>query len=445
MPNNPAAATNDHTQPRRHSISRRSLLLGGTALAAGAAASRLGAPEASAQTGLGVEDAHAEIPLRFGPDGRFTIVQFNDTQDDHLTDYRTIEFMGRVLDAERPGLALINGDVITSGPQNPEQVYQAINNVVMPMESRDIPWAITFGNHDEDSVEDAGTGVFERQMADFVRTYRHNLNPPAGDRAFGHSDTQLLISGSAEPGTAQFAVWLLDSGNYMPGEFKDKAKEDLPHYDYIRPAQVEWYLKASRAAEERFGRKIPGLMYFHIPTYEHRDMWFGGPGKDGLIDHNAAADKHGIDGVKHEDVYFGSFNSGIYAAVRDRGDVLGIYCGHDHINSYHGDYYGVELGYCPGTGFAPYGLHDGTRDQHTLRGARIFELNENSERVYESTRLVFAKDLGADMVPAKQPIDAPLPLPDYVRMPEATPMPRPQDPATEDSPASSTRSSLSSR
>lgn len=406
------------------SFSRRALLLGGGVAAASAAVQAHAAPFAPAQPREG------GFPLRFGQDGKLRLVQFNDTQDGHLTDRRTIEFMGQVLDREKPGFALINGDVINGDPATPEQAFQAVNNVVMPMESRGIPWAITFGNHDEDSATEHGTGVMEPHIAEFVRSYRYNLNPPAGERAFGHSDAQLLVESSRTPGAASYAIWLLDSGNYMPQDFQDAAGDDLPHYDYIRPAQVDWYLELSREAEERFGAPVPGLMFFHIPTYEHRDMWFGGPEKSSLVDHSAAVDKHGLEGVKHEDVYYGSFNSGIYAAVRDRGDVQGIYCGHDHINSYYGDYYGVELGYCPGTGFGAYGLHDGTYDQHTLRGARVFELDENTERVYASTRLVFAKDLGADMAPAKQPIDAPAPIPDYVAVPAVTPTPvEPSEPS----------------
>ncbi|WP_026157032.1 metallophosphoesterase family protein [Corynebacterium capitovis] len=419
----------------RH-LSRRAILRGGGAAAVAAAMAGLGAP-ARAQTTMssmsslpglssiaessGTSDpgtTHpAALPLAFNEEGRFKIVQFNGTQDDHLTDKRTIEFMGKVLDREKPDFALINGDVITDGPTTPAEVYQAINNVVRPVEDRQVAWAVTFGNHDEDSVEAAGTGVYERHMADFVRQYKHNLNPPAGDRPYGHSDAQLLVAGSRERDVAKFAIWLLDSGNYLPEADPVQNNDDVPHYDYIRPAQIDWYLAASKETEQRFGRTIPGLMYFHIPTYEHRDMWYGGPANHAEVNHIKAKNTFGIDGVKNEDVYYGSFNSGMYAAVRDRGDVLGIYCGHDHINSYKGDYFGVELGYCPGTGFAPYGLHDGTWMQNTLRGARVFELNENSQRVYESTRLIFAKDLGIDMNPAKQPIDAPLPLPDYVNLP----------------------------
>lgn len=394
-------------------FSRRRILQGGSVFAAGSALSSLAVPGSSAET------PPLTAPLQFGQDGKFKIVQFNDTQDDHLTDKRTIEFMGLVLDQEKPNFALINGDVITDGPKISEQVYQAINNVVLPMESRGIPWAITFGNHDEDSMEKDNTGVDETKMASFVRQYRHNLNPEGLGREFGHCDEQLLVKSSRNADQAAFAIWLMDSGNYLPGGFSDQKHDDVPDYDYIRPPQIEWYVAKSRATEERYGKKIPGLMYFHIPTYEHRDMWFGGPANHEDAKHNEAAKNHHIDGVKNEDVYYGSFNSGIYGAVRDRGDVLGIYCGHDHINSFHGNYFGVELGYCPGTGFAPYGLHDGTWEQNTLRGARVFELNENSEKVYESTHVIFAKDLGVDMNPEKFPLKEPVALPEYIKLPQS--------------------------
>ena len=120
----------------------------------------------------GDNNGGTDMPLKFNGDGKFKIVQFNDTQDDHLTDRRTIEFMGKVLDQEKPDFALINGDVISSGPKTTEQAFQAVNNVVLPMESRKIPWAITFGNHDEDSMED-GTQANEVALLNFVRKYKY--------------------------------------------------------------------------------------------------------------------------------------------------------------------------------------------------------------------------------------------------------------------------------
>ncbi|WIM68238.1 metallophosphoesterase family protein [Corynebacterium breve] len=339
------------------------------------------------------------MSLSFSPDGHFRIVQFNDTQDTHLTDRRTIEFMEKVLDQEQPNFALINGDVISGGQGTNLEVYQSINNVVMPMESRGIPWAITFGNHEEDSTEQAGTTVFKPEMVSFVRQYEHNVNPEVVDKLPGCSNGQVLIDDA-------FAIWLLDSGRYISPRINAQSMQFMPIYDYIRPQQVQWFLEQAT--------KVPGLLFFHIPTYEHADMWNGGPGKNSEFDHYEAVNHYGIVGEKNEAVDYGAFNSGIFAAALERGDIVGIYCGHDHINSYKGTYYGIELGFSPGTGFGPYGFQG--EDKHRLRGARVFDLDANSSRVYQGTRLVLAKDLGLDMTPEKQPIAEPVEFPDYVRL-----------------------------
>lgn len=399
---------------RRDFLATSSLLGITAATAATSSASPATATAAQAAAAQAAASSPADATLSFNPNGFFKLVQFNDTQDDHNTDRRTIEFMGKVLDQEKPGFALINGDVIAAGPTTAEQVYQAINNVVMPMESRQIPWAVTFGNHDEDSAEEGNTGVRHAQMVEFVRTFRYNRNAPAASGGYGASNTLLLLRDAT---SARFALWLLDSGRYRPDAIAGQDADELPAYDYIHPAQIRWYTDRSDELAREAGRTVEGLMFFHIPTYEHRDMWFGGPYNDGLIDHNKAVSTHAIEGEKHEDCYVGAFNSGIYATAQARGDIRGIYCGHDHINTFAGNYFGIELGYAPGTGFAPYGLRDGTWDQNTLRGARVFEFSAADERVYTGNRVVFARDLGIDMNPVKQPVDAPTPFPDYVKLP----------------------------
>lgn len=419
---------------RRNFLASSSLLAAATTTAVASTSPAIAAPLAAAPQ-LAAKDN--SIELNFDRSGAFKVIQFNDTQDNHLTDTRTIEFMGKVLDEEKPGFALINGDVINGDPSTAEEVYQAINNVVLPMEERGIPWALTFGNHDEDSAEDNNTGVRHAQMVEFIRSYRHNCNAPAETGGYGASNTLLTLHDAHRP---RFAFWLLDSGRYRPDELGGQNAGELPSYDYIHPQQIQWYTQASDALAEQAGHTIEGLMFFHIPTFEHRDMWFGGPYNDGLIDHKRAVETHGIVGDKNEDVYVGAFNSGIYAAAQARGDIRGMYCGHDHINTYMGNYFGIELGYGPGTGFGTYGLADGTPKQHTLRGARVFEFNANDAAVYTGTRTVFAKDLGVDMSIIRQELDAPAKFPDYVRIPGAASHPD----ASSDNPGSSPSSSGSS-
>lgn len=408
----------DHEKGRgqERGLGRRGLLAGGGAAAAAGMlgmmpAAATAAPESPAKRGH-----HGRMPLQFGRNGRFKIVQFNDTQDGPLTDRRTIELMERVLDREKPDFALINGDCINGSPRTELEVKQAYNNVVMPMESRGIGWAVTFGNHDEDSLAN-GTGMTEDRIYAFLRGYRHNLNPARIPGVTGHTNAQILVKGSRGSGPV-FAIWLMDSGRYASdADAAGQSTEGLRGYDWIRPDQLSWYLQTSLQTRARYGKQTPGLMFFHIPTFEHDMMWQGlQVGGEG-IGHEEAVKRHRIVGVNNEGVYYGLVNSGIYSFVKELGEVKGIYCGHDHINDFTGDYFGVELGYSPGTGFGTYGLGDGTPTMHTMRGARVFELDETVDGVYTGdTRLVYAKDLGIDMTPGVQRIEEPAAFPSYLKV-----------------------------
>ena len=59
--------------------------------------------------------ANYDRKLNFNSDGKFKVVQFNDTQDDERIDRRTIELMEKVLDTEKPDFVVLNGDNIFGG------------------------------------------------------------------------------------------------------------------------------------------------------------------------------------------------------------------------------------------------------------------------------------------------------------------------------------------
>jgi len=382
--------------PTWTSPSRRGLLRTSTAAAvaglatAGTSGAAIAAPSA--------KDGIVRGELRFREDGTFTIVQFNDTQDGPRTDRRTIALQEAVLDDVAPDVALINGDVIDGSPTSALEAKQAINNVVRPMEDRGIPWALTFGNHDEDSS--ARTGMDEGAYLEFVRQYPHNLNT-AGARGITGSGNQVLGVRPSRGGGEAFALWLLDSGRYAPEQIAGQDFEGYPDWDWLRPDQVQWYLETSAALERRNRGLVPGLVFQHIALWEHRFAWFASVDSRSEADHARAAEKHSIIGERNEDECPGPFNSGMFAAMLQRGDVKGLFVGHDHINTYVADYYGIQLGYAPGTGFGTYGL--GGQEEHRLRGARVFRLDEDVEGLYAGTELRFAADYGIDLDPEGQP------------------------------------------
>jgi hypothetical protein len=322
-------------------------------------------------------EAQADPELAFGPDGQFTIVHFTDTQDDQEIDPRTVRLMEAVLAEVEPDLVVFTGDNVRSGPDTPEDVRIAIDAIAGPVEAAEVPWFITFGNHDEDHTPQ--TGMDEPALLEYYMSFPHNINETGPDHVSGTGNNLRLVSGSDRQGPA-FAVWGLDSGRYVPDSIagQSASADGLRTYDWIRPDQVHWYTDTSAILEEAFGKKIPGLMFFHIPLPEFALMWEN-------------RENHQVVGEKNEDVAAGAFNSGLFGAVQDRGDVVGIFVGHDHVNDFVGNYFGVWLGYSANTGYGTYGL-DGD-DPDRMRGARVLTVYEDDPRKLE-TRMVYARDLG---------------------------------------------------
>ena len=343
--------------------------------------------------------------LRFREDGSFTVIQFNDTQDTHLTDKRTIELITKAIATEDPDFVVLNGDIINGGPSTEEQVKQAYNNVIAPIEAAGVHWALNFGNHDEDSVEKSG--MTEQRIMEFVRQYPHNLNVRE-DAISGHSNLMVPVAGSKN-GKIAAAMWLIDSGRYEQDSIDGQKVEEYD-YETVHSDQVVWYYEQSLKLEQRVGKPVPGLMWLHIPLWETRYMWFASPTDWTEQNHQKALTKHQItDPQRNEREYVSQFNSGLYNFVRERGDVMGIYFGHDHINTYEGNYFGVHLGYAPGTGFGTYGM--GGAENHKLRGCRVFTLDESKPGEF-TTRNLYARELGIDVSnPGNIRISEPAPLP----------------------------------
>lgn len=400
----------------RSGWNRRGMLQAAGATALGAGLAGLGAMPAAAKPGKSkgkgagnsAQEGIVRKELKFSSSGAFTIVQFNDTQDSHRTDVRTTELQNAVLDDVKPNFVVINGDVINGGPGSVTEVKQAINNVVLPMEQRKIPWALTFGNHDEDST--GKTGFDEADMIAFIDQYEYNLNTTGAD-VTGTSNQVVTVAASNGNADA-FAIWLLDSGRYAPKEIAGQNFEGYPDWDWLRYDQVEWYAETSRALEKKAKRKVPGLVFQHIALHEHRAMWFSSIDSRTAADHERAVKKHSIVGERNEAECPGPFNSGMFNAMLGRGDVRGLFVGHDHINSYSGNYYGIELGYSPGTGFQPYGLPGAEKNR--MRGARVFTLDEGAEGVYTGSEIKFARDYGIDTSSGNQPGE-PAEFPSYVK------------------------------
>ncbi len=274
--------------------------------------------------------------LKFRNDQTFTIVQFTDVhwKNGDEKDMRSRRLMEAVLEAERPDLAVFTGDVIDSVHcRDPKRSFvQAVEAV----ERHGIPWAAVFGNHD------AEEGVTREELMTVMADCRYSLAEPgpAGVTGVGNYAVPVFGAKRDEPAAR---LYFLDSGSYAP--------ENIGGYGWITLEQTNWYMRES----QRNAKRVPALAFFHIPLPEYDDVWR----------------TQTCYGFKHEPVCCPKINTGFYSALLARGEVIATFAGHDHVNDYYGDLYGIRLYYGRSTGYNTYGK-EGFR-----RGARVIRLREN--------------------------------------------------------------------
>ncbi len=314
--------------------------------------------------------AAAKPSLKCTPDGTFKVLMMSDLQDGAQMDPRTLALSEKLLQIEKPDFVIIGGDCIAGydgSVQTLEATKKAMANVAQVFEKNRVPWAVVLGNHD---TEHSDKFVFTRH--DMIRTYMaypYNVNKLGPKDIHGAGNDCLSVKDSKGKKPV-FNLWLLDSGTYAPDSVQQFAKkltvgpDENPwlQYEWIHTDQVWWYYKTSQQMEKRNGAKIPGLMYFHMPIREFIDV----------VKNKLAV------GDRYEGIGCSSVNSGLMAAIQERGDVKGIFCGHEHINNFAGEWMGVMLGYDASNTYskASYNLPDTDPNNVRTRGARVFAISE---------------------------------------------------------------------
>lgn len=292
----------------------------------------------------GLSDAQKAPVLRFNKDGKFKIVQFTDI---HMKEYNqgkrdtVIEIITTVLQREKPDLVVLTGDVATSA-----NVEKAWGTVLQPMIDARIPWAAVFGNHDGEHQ------YSNRQIMEFLLRMPYNCSQIGPKKFSGAGNYVLEIKGSTGK-KDKALVYCIDSNAYA----EDGKNQELGKYDWIKFDQIKWYRETSQAYTSKNGNQpLPALAFFHIP----------------LPEYEAVSIKETTVGVKLESVASPVINSGMYSAMLEMKDVMGVFVGHDHDNNYIGTLNGICLAYGCKTGMDSYGKLD--------KGARVIELYEDGRQ-----------------------------------------------------------------
>ncbi|MCL2107414.1 MAG: metallophosphoesterase [Oscillospiraceae bacterium] len=307
--------------------------------------------------------------------GRFKLLQITDIQDYGNVSRHTLELLEAALDLEKPDLVVFTGDQIAgempsmNGKKGPENVAKTIRQLLAPLEAREIFFTFTFGNHDMMS----GTALRE-QFAVYAASPCCLAEDTPGVSGCGNHSLPIW---SEDGSRTAFNLYLLDS----------HGAAHVSGYAPLEPDQVGWYRRTRDAlAAENGGQPVPSLLFQHIPPPNVYDILLktkkaktavrGFRGRRNTY-YKLDPENSRPGGVFLEAPCVPDTDAGLFAAALEQRDILGMYFGHDHKNTFEGKLGGIALGYTPSLGMVSYGNGLG-------RGLRVFELNENAPADYKT-------------------------------------------------------------
>lgn len=312
-------------------------------------------------------------------------MQISDLQDTKTTNVDTLNFVDNALEKFHPDLIVFTGDQLDvfglwgKGEKCRANVEKAIRQLFSAVEKHNIPYVVTFGNHDRE------TGISNAEQAKIYASLGNcicfdNLNDGRPDA--GTFNVEIL---SSDESRTALNLYVFDS----------QSKLKIGSYDKVKPEQIEWYKRTSEELKNKnSGNPVPSMVFQHIPVFEIYDVLKKVPKgtKGALPAHNNHKNEYYVlDESKI--IYGGKFgetpaspneNGGQFEAIKEQGDVFAMYFGHDHYNSFIGKVDGIDLGYCPGAGFNVYGIYG--------HGMRVFDFDENDVKGYK-TFVVGYKDV----------------------------------------------------
>ncbi len=348
--------------------------------------------------------------LQFHLSGKFRVLQCADVQDVAHISKDTISLISAACDAVRPDIVIFTGNQIagyekdfsrTFRRRNVQkengsseitysinskdkenlisQVKSHISRMVEPLEKRNIPWVVTYGNHDFQC------GLSNSELDSLYQEYSCCMNKSAvHEESFGtvqcvNSILPKQLAVPCEPGTFAlpvmdvqqernvFALVLVDSGDYaIEGGYGSPSKKALNFLEKL-PTLVN----------------SPLCVFQHFPLPQYYDLMREVPKE-------FAAQEHAIEGYrKFSEHYYaldeskvlpdGYLGEGISCPDEDSGefDILSnsetfaVIAGHDHRNAFAGKVNkdGILFVATATCGFGSYG------PEPAKRGVRLLEFD----------------------------------------------------------------------
>ena len=325
----------------------------------------------------------AEKTLKFKGDGEFKIIQIADLQDSAFATPATYEYLRVIIEEEDPDLIVLTGDNIggSTGDALFEfiarwQVQKAIDNTMSFFEELNIPVAVTFGNHDGESL------ISKYEQMTMYEKYTCCIAYDEGENLSGCGTYNLPIY-SSDGEKIVYNLWMFDSNMY---------DEENGGYDQVHEDQIEWYVNTSNALKaQNGGNPVPSMAFQHIIVNEIFDALVeveAGSANSIQYGNKWLGLPEDAKGALNETPCPGTIDSLQFEKMVEQGDVKAMFFGHDHKNTFEVNYQGIDIINSPTSGFGSYGDDN--------RGVRVITINENDPSKYETKVISYREKFATD-------------------------------------------------
>ncbi len=334
----------------------------------------------STLSGVLAEDTSFFLPCLDHP---LRILIIADPQDIDTPQPAMLSLMNASLDAAQPDLVVFLGDMIHGRDlRGEDRVKKAIDAAVSPVVERGIPFALVFGNHDEECK------ISKEDQLKIYQSYPGCLAVDGEDLP-GCGNYYIVVENPVQP-ESPVVLWFMDSGSY--------AEEGKGTYGYVTEEQNEWMLSAYAELCEKYASPV-SYVFQHIPVLQVYNMIKEVPfGTSGAVTcYGPNFGKWYV--LDDEYIWAGHMGEGPCSSEYDSGEfdawkkmnVKAAFFGHDHLNDYCGTYEGIDMVTTSGVGFYLYGRGD----EH---GTRLVTLNAENPTEYE-TKMLYYKDHVSEPLP----------------------------------------------
>ena len=265
----------------------------------------------------------------------FKILMFTDTQlwADLSKNKECYDQMDALVAQTDPDLIVLPGDNLSAMASR-----FSISNFIRHMDQYQIPWAPTFGNHDNEIPSNS-----LNWQADQYMESEYCLLQKGPSNLYGCGNYVINITENGEPIQTLF---MFDNGRYI--EYDDGSVEEV----YMGYEQIAWYEWNVRGIEQAVGHIVPSMTFSHFAQPEFAQA----VEQYGIYDEATGSYTIPEEYGSGKCAYLPScapVNSGFFDKCKELGSTKYMFCGHDHENDAAITYEGIDMVYGLKTGPSP--------------------------------------------------------------------------------------------